>query len=62
MNKRKANKKLVVSKETLSQLEKKDLEKLGGAGSWQSDCAFTCGDNSCLGVCTLNCSWICMEQ
>ena len=61
MNKR-TIKKLALSKETLHQLEPGDLHKAKGAGSWQSDCDFTCGDNSCLGVCTLNCSWICMEQ
>jgi hypothetical protein len=47
---------------TLHQLEPGDLHKAKGAGSWESDCAFTCGDNSCLGACTLNCSWLCKEE
>jgi hypothetical protein len=59
MNKRKLAKKLVLSKETLRKLEPGELQKAAGQGSWESDCQYTCGENSCLGVCTLNCSWLC---
>jgi hypothetical protein len=60
MDKKRSVKKLTLSKETLRQLEPGDLRKANGgaeAGSWQSDCDFTCGANSCAGVCTANCSW-----
>lgn len=66
MNKRKTVKKLHLHKETLRQLEDGELKKAAGraeaapiaGGSWESDCNFTCGRESCLGACTLNCSWL----
>ena len=62
MHKRKTAKKMTLNRETLHRLESNELRKVAGqaeaAGSWESDCGFTCGENSCLGVCTLNCSWI----
>ena len=58
MKRQKIVKKLVLNKETLRKLEPGELQKAAGQGSWQSDCAVTCGENSCLGACTLNCSWI----
>lgn len=58
MNKKRSVKKLALGRETLRQLEPDDLHKAQGQGSWESDCAFTCGPNSCLGVCSLNCTWV----
>ena len=57
-------KKLSLNKETLHGLEARDLEKAKGAAvpSWASDCGWTCGDDSCLGVCSLNCSWVCLPE
>ena len=57
MNKRRSVKKLTLSRETLHQLQPSDLQKAQGQGSWESDCDFTCGVNSCAGICTANCSW-----
>ncbi len=59
--KRRTVKKLTLNKETLHHLEPDELQKAKGQGSWESDCWATCGDNSCLGVCTLNCSWLFLE-
>lgn len=72
MQKRKLGKKLSVNKETLHHLEASKLvEAQGGARgeinqpaqplpSAASDCFWgTCGANSCVGVCSLNCSWVC---
>lgn len=61
MKKFRTPKKLSLHKETLRKLEHNELHRVAGqeaAGSWESDCDFTCGQNSCLGACTLNCSWI----
>lgn len=55
---KRTNKKLAIGRETLKNLEAGQIERAPGAGSWNSDCALTCGDHSCGGVCTLNCSWI----
>ncbi len=68
MNKRRSNKKLVVNKETLRRLNESELDRMRGAAadleiiSWASDCLITCGPNSCLRVCTLNCSWLCLAE
>ena len=52
MHKRKTAKKMTLNRETLHRLESNDLRKVAGqaeaAGSWESDCGFTCGENSCL--------------
>jgi len=60
MEKRKFAKKLSIHKETLQRLEPGDLQQAAGGTSWASDCRITCGDDSCLWVCSLNCSWLCL--
>ena len=58
MNK-KSTRKLTLSKETLHRLEPDELRKMaGGWTSWNSQCTPTCGPDSCLGVCSLNCSFL----
>lgn len=69
MQKRKFGKKLSVSKETLRRLVPGELQQVPGGAeaaplpSAASDCFWgTCGPNSCLRVCSLNCSWLCVEE
>jgi len=67
MDKRKMAKKLSIHKETLRQLEPRDLRKAPGGLVFEvfgllsddSRCYITCGRDSCLGACSLNCSWLC---
>ncbi len=51
---KKSVKKLALSRETLRHLEQASLHAVGGAWTSVYTC-FTCGDNSCLSVCTANC-------
>ena len=63
MKKQKSAKKLNLSKETLRQLQPEEIEQAAGAWtSWNSQCTPTCGDNSCLGVCSLNCSFLACDE
>lgn len=69
MQRRKPGKKLSLNKETLHRLEVSKLREAQGGvqqapaeplPSAASDCFWgTCGADSCLGVCSLNCSWVC---
>jgi hypothetical protein len=63
VKKQKSAKKLSLNKETLRQLQPEEVEQAAGAWtSWNSQCTPTCGDNSCLGVCSLNCSFLACDQ
>jgi hypothetical protein len=56
-------KKLNLNKETLRLLQPAEVEQAAGAWtSWNSQCTPTCGDDSCLGVCSLNCSFLACDQ
>jgi hypothetical protein len=61
MNKKPAlNKKLTLNKETLRQLQPGELKNVAGKAAFpslDSNCSPTCGPNSCLGLCTFNCSF-----
>ncbi len=61
MNKGKHVKKLRLNKETVRRLEPEELRKAAGAvtvTSFNSRCIPTCGPESCLGICSGNCSFL----
>lgn len=63
MNKGKSGKKLRLNKETIRQLQPEELSQAaGGWTSWNSQCTPTCGPDSCLGVCSLNCSFLACDE